>query len=39
MKQADPAATLIIAALEVGEGIECWETDDEAEGRDHRERP
>ena len=28
---ADPAAALIIAALAVREGLECWETDDEAE--------
>lgn len=27
---ADPAAALIIAALAVREGIECWETGDEA---------
>jgi divalent metal cation (Fe/Co/Zn/Cd) transporter len=28
---ADPAAALIIAALAVKEGIECWESDNEAE--------
>jgi divalent metal cation (Fe/Co/Zn/Cd) transporter len=28
---ADPAAALIIAALAVREGIECWETDNEEE--------
>jgi divalent metal cation (Fe/Co/Zn/Cd) transporter len=28
---ADPAAALIIAALAVKEGIECWESEDEAE--------
>jgi divalent metal cation (Fe/Co/Zn/Cd) transporter len=28
---ADPAAALIIAALAVKEGIECWETDSDAE--------
>ena len=28
---ADPAAALIIAALAVKEGIECWEQEDEAE--------
>lgn len=27
---ADPAAALVIAALAVKEGIECWEEDDEA---------
>ena len=27
---ADPAAALIIAALAVREGIECWEQDDDA---------
>src|SRR5262249_51467553 len=26
---ADPAAALVIAALAVKEGIECWETEDE----------
>src|SRR5262249_12281599 len=28
---ADPAGARIIAALAVKEGIECWETDDDAE--------
>ncbi len=28
---ADPAAALIIAALAVKEGVECWESDNEAE--------
>ena len=28
---ADPAAALIMAALAVKEGIECWESEDEAE--------
>ena len=28
---ADPAAALIIAALAIKEGIECWESDNEAE--------
>ena len=27
---ADPAAALVIAALAVKEGVECWETEDEA---------
>jgi divalent metal cation (Fe/Co/Zn/Cd) transporter len=27
---ADPAAALVIAALAVKEGIECWDEDDEA---------